>query len=127
MRGADKQDRARQEAGRASLILDVAARKAPRPSTAYQAPTIIRTAMVRHETQAIVAVYNSGVFIVASRAACKQSLSAAYQAPTAIKTTMLITSRQRIVAGTVSQSGVIVASRAVIAELKPDGSGQIMN
>ena len=41
----------------------------PTPSAAYQAPTTVKTMMVRHETQAVVAVYHSGVFIFASQAA----------------------------------------------------------
>ncbi|WP_187435917.1 hypothetical protein [Bradyrhizobium hipponense] len=47
------------------------------PPVAYQAPTAIKATMVRHETQAIVAVYNSGVFIVASRAVAAWLVTAA--------------------------------------------------
>ena len=39
----------------------------------------------------------------------------AYQAPTAIKTMVVKNITQRMVAGTVSQSGIIVASRAIVA------------
>lgn len=50
-----------------------------------------------------------------------------YQAPRAIKTTMVRTEAQMMVAGTVSQSGVIVASRTVILEAYASASARTMN
>jgi hypothetical protein len=43
-------------------------------AAAYQAPTTIRAITASDETQAIVAVYHSGVFIVASQAVVPQTL-----------------------------------------------------